>query len=127
MSHPQQNQKKIKFMQMSKWIIIILCVLIAAYIFFPDIFPNKRYKPDTTLVKRIDSLEKANSVLQQQVSKYDSINSALETKVYQVDNKINDVKEKTIIIKEYYKEKTKEVNKFTPNQLDSFFKQRYNY
>jgi len=112
---------------MNKWVIICLCALIAAYIFWPELFPSKKYKPDATLVHRIDSLERANSILQQQISKYDSINNILETKVFEVDTKIGNIKEKTTIIKEYYKEKKQETANFTPSQLDSFFKNRYNY
>jgi len=112
---------------MNKWIIVCLCVLVATYIFFPEIFPGKKYKPDTTLINRIDSLEKANTALQQQILKYDSINAELETKVSEVDYRINNIKEKTTIIKEYYKDKKQETAKFTPTQLDSFFKDRYKY
>lgn len=112
---------------MNKWIIICLCILIAAYIFMPSLFPGKKYKPDPTLVHRIDSLEKANVNLQKQILKYDSINAILESKVFEVDNKIGNIKEKTTIIKEYYTEKNQGVAKYTPTQLDSFFKDRYNY
>jgi len=112
---------------MNKWIIVCLCVLVATYIFFPEIFPGKKYKPDAALVHRIDSLERANVALQQQILKYDSINTILETKVSEVDYRINNIKEKTTIIKEYYKEKKQETAKFTPTQLDSFFKDRYKY
>jgi predicted RNase H-like nuclease (RuvC/YqgF family) len=112
---------------MNKWIIISLCVLIAAYIFFPNFFPGKEYKPDQALIDRIDSLEKVNIALQQQITKYDSINAALESRVHDVDNKIGNIKEKTTIIKEYYRDKKQETSKYTPTQLDSFFRDRYNY
>jgi hypothetical protein len=112
---------------MNKWIIICLCILVAAYIFFPELFPGKKYKPDPALIHRIDSLEQANNALYEQILRYDSINEVLEAKVYEVDTKIGNIKEKTTIIKEYYKDKNQGVAKYTPTQLDSFFKNRYNY
>ena len=112
---------------MNKWVVICLCALLATYIFFPEIFPGKKYKPDPILVHRIDSLEKANNALYEQILKYDSINEVLEAKVSAVDNRIDSVKGKTTIIKEYYREKSQGVAKYTPTQLDSFFKNRYNY
>jgi hypothetical protein len=111
----------------NKWIIICLITLITAYIIFPEFFPGKKYKQDPALVNRIDSLEKVNIALQQQITKYDSINAVLESRVHDVDNKIGNIKEKTTIIKEYYRDKKQETSKYTPTQLDSFFRDRYKY
>jgi len=112
---------------MNKWVVICLSVLLLTYIFFPEIFPGKKYKPDQILVNRIDSLEKANKALEQKLDRYDSLELVLTTRVQEVDTRINNIKEKTTIIKEYYKEKKQETAAYTPSQLDSFFKDRYSY
>ncbi len=61
---------------------------------------------------------------QQQI---DSTIHVYETEVKQVDDKIDNIKEKTTIIKEYYHEISQQVNNYTLTELDSFFKKRYNY
>ena len=113
---------------MNKWIVICLCVLIDAYIFFPEIFPGKKYKPDQALINRIDSLEKTNEVLKSAMLYLDSIQTDLNQQLLQVDGKIANVQGKTTIIKQIYKEKSDNVRQITkPTQVDSFFKDRYNY
>jgi hypothetical protein len=44
-----------------------------------------------------------------------------------LDYAISNVKEKETVIKEYYHEVSDKVNNYTPTQVDSFFKARYNY
>ena len=57
----------------------------------------------------------------------DSVIQAYNSKIGELDIKISNIKEKTTIIKEYYHEVSQAADKFTPNQVDSFFKSRYNY
>ena len=113
---------------MNKWIIIGLCTLVVAYIFFPEIFPSKKHKPDQELIDRIDSLVQVNDDLQGQILYLDSIQTNLTQQLSEVDGKIAGVQGKTTIIKQIYKEKSNNVRKITqPSQLDSFFQDRYNY
>jgi len=75
----------------------------------------------------IDSLTKANAALQQKQIKLDSTITSYENKVDQVDIQIDNIKEKTTIVKEYHHEVIQQVNHYDATQVDSFFKARYNY
>jgi hypothetical protein len=75
----------------------------------------------------LDSLNRVSIELAKKQKQSDSIINLYQIKVDEVDFKIKNIKEKTTIVREYYHEKTKEVNKYTPSQIDSFFKNRYNY
>ena len=75
----------------------------------------------------IDSLVKANTELVIKQKQLDSAIKVYETEVKQVDNKIDHIKEKTTVIKEYYHEASQATNAYTPTQVDSFFKARYGY
>jgi hypothetical protein len=75
----------------------------------------------------IDSLTNINKALIEHQKQIDSTIHVYEAEVKQVDNQIDNIKEKTTIIKEYYHEQSQQVNNYTPTELDSFFKARYNY
>jgi peptidoglycan hydrolase CwlO-like protein len=75
----------------------------------------------------IDSLTNVNKQLIEHQKQIDSIIHVYEAEVKQVDNQIDNIKEKTTIIKEYYHEVSQQVEHYTPPQIDSFFHQRYNY
>lgn len=75
----------------------------------------------------IDSLTNVNKALIEHQKQIDSTIHVYEAEVKQVDGKIDNIKEKTTIIKEYYHEQSQQVNNYTPTELDSFFKARYNY
>ena len=76
---------------------------------------------------KLTQAEKLNENLRQLVLITDSINYDLQQKVDAVDIRIDGIKEKTIVIKEIHKERSEKAAKFTPNQVDSFFRDRYNY
>ena len=75
----------------------------------------------------IDSLTNVNKALIIMQKQIDSNIHVYEAEVKQIDHQINNVKEKTTIIKEYYHEQIQQVNNYTPTELDSFFKTKYNY
>jgi len=75
----------------------------------------------------IDSLTNVNKQLIEHQKQIDSTIHVYEAEVKQVDYQIDNIKEKTTIIKEYYHEVSQQVNNYTPTELDSFFKARYNY
>ena len=76
---------------------------------------------------QLDSLQKVTVTLQKQQKSYDSTISIEEEKIKELDYQIDNVKEKTTIIKEYYHEQSKAADSYTPTQLDSFFAKRYGY
>ena len=75
----------------------------------------------------IDSLTNVNKQLIEHQKQIDSTIHVYETEVKQVDDKIDNIKEKTTIIKEYYHEVSQQVEHYDATQVDSFFKARYNY
>lgn len=75
----------------------------------------------------IDSLSKTNKMLLSKQQQIDSVINIYKTEIDQIDNRVKNIKEKTTIIREYYHEVEQKANKYTPTQIDSFFKSRYNY
>lgn len=76
---------------------------------------------------QLDSLQKVTVTLQKQQKSYDSTLLIEQEKIKELDYQIDNVKEKTTIIKEYYHEQSKAADSYTPTQLDSFFAKRYGY
>lgn len=76
---------------------------------------------------QIDSLSKVNNTLIERQKQTDSIISIYEGKIDQIDYKLDNIKEKTTIVKEYYHGQISSINNYVPQQIDSFFKNRYNY
>lgn len=77
--------------------------------------------------RAIDSLTNLNKALMEHQSKIDSSIEVYEEKISQVDFQIDNIKEKTTIVREYYHEVGQQAGKYTPTQVDSFFKARYKY
>ena len=75
----------------------------------------------------IDSLTNINKQLIEHQKQIDSTIDAYKAEVKQVDNQIDHIKEKTTIIREYYHEVSQQTEQYTPTQIDSFFKNRYQY
>jgi len=76
---------------------------------------------------KIDALTQANIAIEKRQNTLDSLIGTYQTKIDSIDIELGNVKEKTTIIREYYHEVGQKVDKFTPSQIDSFFKTRYNY
>lgn len=77
--------------------------------------------------KEIKQIQQENKKLLEKQKDIDDFIINYEKEIKQLDYKLSNIKEKTTIIKEYYKEKNKEINNYNINQIDSFFKNRYNY
>jgi hypothetical protein len=75
----------------------------------------------------IDSLTNVNKQLIEHQKQIDSTIAIYETEINQIDNQVDNIKEKTTIVREYYHEVGQQAGKYTPTQVDSFFKARYNY
>lgn len=106
----------------------IAYVIVGLFLLYGIIWITTR-KPQipADLQATIDSLTNANKELEMHQKQIDSTIHVYETEVKQVDYQIDNIKEKTTIIKEYYHEQSQQVNTYTPTELDSFFKTRYNY
>jgi hypothetical protein len=75
----------------------------------------------------IDSLTKANTLLIEKQNQLDSTIRVYKNKIDIIDSKINNIKVKETIIKEYHHEIIQQVSHYNAAQIDSFFKKRYNY
>lgn len=84
-------------------------------------------REDESIKKQIAELEKKSIELEKAQLTYDSAIGSQNAYVHELEQKIANVKEKTTVIKEYYTTIKERVNDYDYNQIDSFFKQRYNY
>jgi len=75
----------------------------------------------------IDSLTAVNKQLIEHQKQIDSTINVYEAEVDQIDFQVDNIKEKTTIIREYYHEVGQQAEQYTPTQVDSFFKARYGY
>jgi hypothetical protein len=106
----------------------ITYVIVGLFLLYGIIWITTR-KPQmpVDLQATIDSLTNANKALIEHQKQIDSTITIYEAEVKQVDHQIDNIKEKTTIIKEYFHEVSQQVDHYTPTQVDSFFKARYNY
>jgi hypothetical protein len=114
-----KNQSNIKL------VLIVLVSLVAMY-WMIRLFTPKPQMPAEYKIQ-LDMLNKSNSDLVAKQKQIDSIIAVYNGKIGELDVKILSIKEKTTIIKEYFHEVSQAADKFTPTQVDSFFKKRYNY
>jgi hypothetical protein len=75
----------------------------------------------------LDSLIAINKKLIESQQHMDSTIAAYEFKLNTLDSQINNIENKTIIINKYYNNLGQQIDRYVPNQVDSFFHQRYNY
>jgi len=108
-----------------KTIAYIALGIIVVYLLI-QIFTPKPKMP-SEIKDKLESLTKVTDSLQKKIKQHDLDILSQEKSIDSVDNEIAKTKEKTTIIKKYYYEKSNVVNSYTPNQLDSFFANRYGY
>jgi hypothetical protein len=113
------------WMPIIKIIQYIAIVIIILY-FAIQLLTTKR-EISSDFKAQLDSLQKVTVALQKQQKSYDSVIYSEEQKIKELDYQIDNIKEKTTIIKEYYHEQSKAADSYTPTQLDSFFAKRYGY
>jgi len=111
-----------KTLKLIAYIAIGFVVLKYAIILFT---PKPQMPAD--LKATIDSLTKANQALEAKQLEIDSTIDRYENEVEIVNGMIGGITEKTTIIKEFYHEQSSSAGKYTPTQVDSFFKSRYKY
>jgi hypothetical protein len=99
--------------------IILYCGLVLLLVKEPQI--PKEYK------EAIEILNKSNADLIIKQKQLDSIISIYDLEIKQLDYRIDNIKSKTTIVNQYYSQQSTAVGKYTPIQVDSFFKSRYKY
>lgn len=113
----------------NKTLLIILgvvLVIILAVVIFTNL-PAKKEESTEFIKKQVDSLAKANAELQVKHAALDSTSKIYQDALLDLDWKVQNVGHDKTIIREYYREKVKQPANYTPKQVDSFFKKRYNY
>ena len=88
---------------------------------------TRRPQMPADLKASIDSLTIMNKRLMKSQEHMDSAIVAYEAEVEQIDNHISHIKTQTTVVNKYYNDLGQQVDQYIPNQVDSFFKQRYNY
>ncbi len=79
---------------------------------------EEQKKQIETLNNSIKELNASNLILETKISKFDK-------EIEQVDKSIGLIKNQKTIIKEFYHEKISNIDKFTLDEIDSFFTNRY--
>lgn len=102
-------------------VVGLVVVYLMIYFFTPKQQMPLEYK------HAIDSLNRSNAEL---IAKQKQIDSAISTYNHHIDSidiAINNLDTKKTEIHNHYGEMGKKAGKYTPTQIDSFFKARYNY
>lgn len=111
-----------KYVKIALYILVGLVVMYGMiYIFTPKPQIPTEYK------NALDSLAKENAALRDKQKQVDSAISSYQSQIFDLDYAIGNIKTKETVIKEYYHEVSNKVGEYTPTQVDSFFKARYNY
>lgn len=76
---------------------------------------------------KIDSLNIVDNYIIEKQKALDASILENKAKSIELDFKIDNIKEKTTIVREYYRETQSKVDKYNPTQIDSFLKNRYQY
>ena len=122
MSYIPTAEKKLAIFKIIQYIAVVIVLL---YFSIQLLTTNKEIS--SNFKAQLDSLQKVTVTLQKQQKSYDSTILIEQEKIKELDYQIDNVKEKTTIIKEYYHEQSKAADSYTPTQLDSFFAKRYGY
>jgi len=122
MSYSSTIEKKLSILKIIQYIAVVIVILY----FLIQLLTIKR-EISVDFKNKLDSLQKVTVTLQKQQKSYDSMISSEEQKIKELDYQIDNIKEKTTVIKEYYHEQSKAADSYTPTQLDSFFSKRYGY
>jgi hypothetical protein len=124
------NGQKINYNIMQEFVgkllpTIITVALTATVVWF--ITSSNQSNMPVDLKAKIDSLSQLDKQFAIQQRKLDSSIHVDEEYAKNLDTKIGSIKEKITIVREYYHEISQATSKYTPTQIDSFFKARYTY
>lgn len=87
------------------------------------------FKPQIPLEYKhaLDSLNRSNAELVAKQKQIDSVIASYQAQIHDLDYAIGNIQVKKTEIHNHYQVLGDKVGKFTPTQIDSFFKARYNY
>lgn len=118
------NNKKINIINTLG--IVVGCLLLLYLLMF--IFTKRDRRVDNQDIKnKIDSLNLVNERLVVKQRELDSMTQEYDVKLQEIDERIETIKGRKVIIREYYNNQIDKSKRFTVNQADSFLRDRYNY
>jgi hypothetical protein len=99
--------------------LIVMYLMI--YVFTPKSELPLEYK------HALDSLNRANAELIAKQKQIDSTIASYQKQIFDLDYAIGNIQTKKTEIHNHYQIINEKVGKYTPTQVDSFFRSRYNY
>lgn len=108
-----------------KTILYIIGGLLAIYLMIYFFTPKQEIP--TEYKQALDSLTEVNKVLIEKQQELETAIENYELVLRSLDSEVKILEDKKTEINNYYGEAGKKVIKYTPTQVDSFFKARYNY
>ena len=111
-------------MKSIKTLIIIISIIIIGILIYRL---TEKSEMNAQIKQSIDSLTVVNKKLLESQENIDKSISAYEYKINKIDSQVNNIENKTVTINRYYTTIGQQVDKYTPSEIDSFFKKRYNY
>ena len=119
---------KALFQKYHKIIDVILSLIVfVLVVYLLVVLTTKKPSISPQIQQKIDTLEVKTKNLEHYQKQLDSLIRNQNGIIKSIDSNIKNVKEKTTIIREHYHDTIKLVNNYNYDQLDSFFKARYNY
>jgi len=107
-----------------KYILVVVLVLLSARVLV-DYFAMQSLSED--FKNEINKLDSLSNQLNNQQKAYDSLLKSEQTKLQEIEGKLQQVKENEAKLNKKFNDLRDKVGKYTPTQVDSFFRQRYKY
>jgi hypothetical protein len=112
----------------AKYALIGLGIVIGVIILVNVLTPKVVLPQDTKeLQKKIEDLEANNLELIKKQIEFDSLTAQYDARIEDIENRLTDVGTSRVVIQKVYSDKITKSRTSTPSDLDTFFKQRYNY
>lgn len=111
-----------------KYFLIGIGVIIGIVILINVLTPKVVLPQDTEeLQKKLEDLEANNLALIAKQIEIDSLTAQYDLRIENIENQLIDATTSRVIIQKVYTNKISKSKTATSSELDSFFKQRYNY
>ena len=117
------TKQKVKFYSIIVASVVAACVIVY---FLIRMFTHKPTMP-VDAQATIDSLNKVDIANIEEQKSIDSAIGRYADVILRIDSSISNLSGQRVTIHNYYYKRAQETNNLQTNQIDSFFKQRYNY
>lgn len=114
--------KRVRFLEIVAGILVGLAIM-----YLVHQIPTGESENQLDYKAKLDSLAKVSATLELKQKRVDTLIADYNVKVSELDYKLGNIKEKTVIVREYYHEVSQQVANYNGSQVDSFLRNRYNY